>query len=365
MDFLSKLVAVPRPIVVGLLSPSSVFSIYSLAAALVVAVVFLALRQRRRGRSVRVGAILRALFSRRVLFHRSTLADLGYYVIGTLTLGALLGWAIVSAATISDLIVGFLNAHVGRPAPMNAPDIALRIGKTAALFLGYELGFYVDHSLKHRIPALWELHKTHHSAEVLTPLTNFRVHPLDSLMLANVLAIFTGTFGGLFAYGVGRPVPIFTIDGANILLIAYIFLTANLQHSQVWIPARGLIGRLFMSPAHHQIHHSNDPAHYNRNMGASLAIFDWLFGTLAMPERESQRLKFGVNQPDDPHAVTTLLLLPVANALRALLGLKRAGEAAPVEFVSQEPASRAPGYASDVGAGCEAPTARRRVGAGR
>jgi hypothetical protein len=44
--------------------------------------------------------------------------------------------------------------------------------------------------------ALWELHKAHHSAELLTPLVNFRVHPLDSLILANNLALFIGVIGG-------------------------------------------------------------------------------------------------------------------------------------------------------------------------
>ena len=307
-----------------------------------------------------VRAILRALFPRRVLYHRSTIADLGYYLIGALTLGALLGWAIVSAGKISDLVVSALVAGLGRPAPVNVSETALRFGRTVALFIGYELGFYVDHSLKHRIPALWELHKTHHSAEVLTPLTNFRVHPLDSLMLANMLAIFTGVFGGLFAYCVGRPVAIFTIDGANILFIVYIFLTANLQHSQVWIPAKGLVGRLFMSPAHHQIHHSSDPAHFNRNLGASLAVWDWLFGTLAIPERESPGLTYGVAEIANPHSATTLVVTPVVNALRALLR-----RPAPETQALPEGRERDFLEATKAGTAMPAGAAERRVAVGR
>jgi sterol desaturase/sphingolipid hydroxylase (fatty acid hydroxylase superfamily) len=78
-----------------------------------------------------------------------------------------------------------------------------------------------------------------------------------------------------------------------------------------------------MSPAHHQIHHSTNPVHFNRNMGASLAIWDWLFGTLAIPEKEPQKIKFGADMEDrDPHSVVTLLFDPLLNALGALLGKK-------------------------------------------
>ncbi len=51
-------------------------------------------------------------------------------------------------------------------------------------------------------------------------------------------------------------------------MLIYIYLTAQLQHSEIWIPFTGVWGRLFMSPAHHQLHHSADPAHFNCNMGA-------------------------------------------------------------------------------------------------
>ena len=125
--------------------------------------------------------------------------------------------------------------------------------RTLALFLAYDLGFFVDHSLKHRIPALWELHKAHHSAEVLTPLVNFRVHPLDSLILANNLALVIGLIGGVAQYALGREAVSFTLFDQNVLMLLYIYLTAQLQHSEIWIPFTGVWGRVFMSPAHHQL----------------------------------------------------------------------------------------------------------------
>ena len=168
---------------------------------------------------------------------------------------------------------------------------------------------------------LWELHKAHHSAEVLTPLVNFRVHPLDSLILANNLALFIGIIGGVAQYTLGRKAVSFALFDQNVLMLLYIYLTAQLQHSEIWIPFTGLWGRLFLSPAHHQLHHSADPAHFNCNMGASLAIWDWLAGSLRMPSVEPPGLAFGVlGHRHDPHGVMGLVIDPAINALKALAG---------------------------------------------
>ena len=59
---------------------------------------------------------------------------------------------------------------------------------TIVVFLAFELGYWFHHYLSHRIPFMWEFHKVHHTAEVLTPVTIFRVHPLDTVVYYNILA---------------------------------------------------------------------------------------------------------------------------------------------------------------------------------
>ena len=330
LTVIETLVSPLRPAATTLLHPESISSIYSLGAALLIAFVWLALRRRRRNRRIVLKTLARAVLSRRILLHRSTFADLGYCIIGLATLGAIIGWAVVSTSWISDGIASFLAGLFGARAPPHAPDFVLNAARTLALFLAYDLGFFVDHTLKHRIPALWELHKAHHSAEVLTPLVNFRVHPLDLLILANNLALVIGLIGGAAQYGLGREAVSFTLFDQNVLMLLYIYLTAQLQHSEIWIPFTGVWGRVFMSPAHHQLHHSSDPAHFNCNLGASLAIWDWLAGSLRIPPAEPPRLAFGASgHRHDPHGVMGLVVDPAVNAVRALiaplgdLGLRR------------------------------------------
>jgi len=313
-----------------LLSPGSPFSLAALAVAFAIAFGFLARRQIQRRGAVRPRAILRAIMTPRIIFSRSTYADLFYFFINTFAIGGLIGWALISGATESDLVIRTLRAAFGSHAPSTAPDWALRPGITLFVFLGFEFGYYVDHYLKHKISFLWEFHKPHHTAEVLTPLTVFRVHPIDTLIFFNIVAVFTGLFHGVFIYAAGKDVNIYVIDGTNIITVAFLFLSAQLQHSQFWIPLRGLPGHIILSPAHHQIHHSIDPAHYDRNLGAFVAIFDWMFGRLSIPQKRSPHLKFGVLQSDDdPHRIMGLMTEPVANAFAVLV--RRAG--APSESV--------------------------------
>ena len=152
MTFVQTLLSPLQAVVATLLSPSSICSIYSLSATILIAFAWLAWRRKRRDRPVVVTALGRAIFSRRVLPHRSTFADLAYCVIGLTTLGAILGWAVVSTSWISDGVAMLLTRGLG-PAPhWRASDWLLNTVRTVALFLAYELGFFVDHWLKHCIP---------------------------------------------------------------------------------------------------------------------------------------------------------------------------------------------------------------------
>ena len=321
MTFVETFLSPLQPAVATLLSPSSICSIYSLGASLMIAFAWLAYRRKRRNRRVVLKTLARAVFARRILLHRSTFADLAFCTPGLATFGAIIGWAVVSTSWISDGVAALLTSRLGPPPQPHAPEVALNAARTLALFLAYDLGFFVDHTLKHRIPALWELHRAHHSAEVLTPLVNFRIHPLDSLILANNLSLFIGVIGGAAHYALGRKAVSFTLFDQNVLMLLYIYLTAQLQHTQIWIPFTGICGRLFMSPAHHRLHHSADPAHFNCNLGASLAIWDWLMGSLRMPPVEAPRLAYGApGHTHDPHGVMGLVVDPAVKALAALCG---------------------------------------------
>ena len=296
------------------LSLGSHFSATSLAAALVIAALFFAWQRVKRGRHLRWRVIARALFPKRIVRHRSNRADIGYLLFNVFLSGIVFGWAVLTYQAITNTIITALVSIFGPVAPSTWPLVVSRAGVTILLFLGYELGYWFNHWLSHKVPFLWEFHKVHHTAEVLTPITNFRVHPVYSWIFANILAFSAAVAGGIGNYAFGNTTYQYAISDTNMILVLFIHTYVHLQHSHMWIAFTGALGRVFVSPAHHQVHHSGNPKHFNKNFGSCLALWDWMFGTLYVPEKKREPLTFGFPGRADAHTFKGELIDPVINA---------------------------------------------------
>jgi len=294
------------------------FSLASLLCALCIATLFLGLKRARK-RPLRARVLLRALFPRRLRASTSSRADIAYFVFSMFVVGLLFGWAVLSFQVVNGATHQLLTATFGTIRPGAVSGFAAGAVMTLVLFVAYEFGYWIDHYLSHNVPFLWEFHKVHHTAEVLTPLTNFRVHPVDTIKFNNILALVMGIAGGVASYLMGQGAQPITIADSNVIVLAFFFLIGHLQHTHFWIAFTGVWGRIILSPAHHQIHHSTDPAHFNRNLGSFLAIWDWLFGTLYVPTKTRANLHFGVEpKADYPHRLSDGLISPLRRALARL-----------------------------------------------
>jgi sterol desaturase/sphingolipid hydroxylase (fatty acid hydroxylase superfamily) len=311
------------------LSVGSLFSLTSLATALLIAVVFLVYRRRLKNRPVRALTILRGLFPRHFVSSPSFHIDLGCFYVNAFAAGLMFGWAILSYKATSNLVIDGLNTAFGPTTPSGWSILVVQSTITVLLFLAYEFGYWLDHFLKHRVPVLWEFHKVHHSANVLTPLTVYRIHPVDAIIFNNILVLCTGLTSGIASYAFGKPASPFTIDDANLILVVFFHAVVHLQHTHLWISFRGPLGRLLMSPAHHQIHHSNNPIHFDKNLGNCLAVWDWMFGTLHVPSKERENLVFGIEAGQaDVHTLRETWVAPIQRAAELLAAplVKRRGE---------------------------------------
>jgi sterol desaturase/sphingolipid hydroxylase (fatty acid hydroxylase superfamily) len=294
------------------LSPGSQLSLWSLlAAGLIAAGAALA---KRGGRAVRLRALVRAMFPRQRLAGASARADLGFTLMAIFVTAALIGWAIVSHVSIS----AWVETALGTPLALGVPAWLAVTMMTVTLWVAYEFAYWFDHYLSHRWAWLWAFHKVHHSAETLSPLTVFRVHPVDSIVFYNIVAVVTGVTAGLMHWVVGAGVSAWTIGGANIITVAALLTVKHLHHSHAWIAWNGRLGRILLSPAHHQIHHSVAVEHHDRNFGDMLGVFDWLAGTLHQPSLKREILTFGVDGLKNPHSVTGALVEPFADAANTL-----------------------------------------------
>ena len=296
MEFLHKAAAVNVGYFLANFSAGGPYGIPSLICTLLFAWGIFAWRRHQRGRKAELKLFLRSLFPRKILAHRSTFVDIQLWILNIAVLGVAYTWLAFSGLAVRDGMMGALTRAFGEHAPTPWPWPLVMGLTTLTALLAYELAYWFGHYLFHRFEFLWEFHKVHHSAEVMTTLTELRQHPVEILAFVNLIALFSGVNLGVLTYIFGPGAHSFTLLNANIALMLFLMTWGHLRHSHIWLSFTGLAGRLFQSPAHHQLHHSMNPDHFNKNLGFALAVWDWAFGTLMIPEKEKNVVAFGVGE---------------------------------------------------------------------
>jgi sterol desaturase/sphingolipid hydroxylase (fatty acid hydroxylase superfamily) len=166
---------------------------------------------------------------------------------------------------------------------------------TLLAFVLADLSFYATHRLMHAVPFLWAFHKVHHSATELYPLTTYRTHPVQVVVAAAAFGLTT-TFAAGVALGLGGSgVTTMRFLGANAAGGLLLLFGAIYRHSRVWVTFPGRLRHVVHSPAHHQIHHSADPADFNANYSGFLLIWDRLFRTYRDPAGRNAPTRIGID----------------------------------------------------------------------
>ncbi len=240
-------------------------------------------------------AHIKTFLSPRIWWHPSSRADMKIVAINAFVRTLFLSGSLAGSTALAALLSLALTKIVGAK-----PDLSLATGKVMffyalVIFLADDYARYYLHRLQHSCSWLWVFHETHHSALVLTPLTLMRTHPIE-IICSQIRDVITyGSVGGLFFYLFGPSLDYGDLLGMQIFGLLFNFLGANLRHSHVFLhfgPLEGIV----ISPAAHQIHHSQDPAHYDKNFGVCLALWDRLGGSFFDPRQVQKPLVFGLDQ---------------------------------------------------------------------
>lgn len=248
----------------------------------------------------------------------SALADYFVLVMGSVLRLTILSWAFLNWKTISAGVIAFLH-WLGVSGTVNdSAAIGLGLLLTLTLFLVDDFMRWGLHLMMHRVPELWEFHKVHHSAEELNFATAERLHPFEVVLTSLGGALSFGLVNGLFIGLFGDKLTIATVFGANVFLVVFNVFGGVLRHSPVWVSFGPAIERWVISPAMHQIHHSQDPRHYDKNMGGSLSVWDRWFGTIYIPNgREIEAFGIG-EETKDFRSLAVIYFRPIANSVRLL-----------------------------------------------
>lgn len=194
---------------------------------------------------------------------------------------------------------------------------------TLTLFVIDDFTKYLVHRWMHRFRVLWAIHKVHHSAKTLTPVTVYRVHPLEGVLYATRGTVAQGAAISLFIFLFGSAINLYTVLGANVLVFIFHVTGSNLRHSHINISYWPWLERIFISPAQHQLHHSIAEEHFDKNFGAALAVWDWLFGSLHLSQPEQDKvLEFGLDPSEGmPEAdLRSIYLAPLFEIARIIQG---------------------------------------------
>ena len=231
--------------------------------------------------------------STQIWWHRSARLDYQYFVISNLIKISLIYPFLINANDITLTTIKFLEANIGFQENFHPPTEMTLLAYTASLFLVGDFTRYCLHRLMHRIPMLWEIHKVHHSAEVLTPITLYRVHPLENLLFGLRYAISSGLVTGIFIYIFGAGLSVLNILGVNVFIAGAHMLGDNLRHSPIRLTYPVFLERWIISPAQHQFHHCKSGNQFN--YGGVLAVWDRLFNSLRHAQINDS-YEFGLGQ---------------------------------------------------------------------
>jgi len=148
---------------------------------------------------------------------------------------------------------------------------------------------YAQHVVSHAVPALWRLHRMHHSDLILDVTTGVRFHPVEILgsMLIKLAAVVA----------LGAP--------ALAVLIFEVVLNAAamFNHGNIRLGLRldRALRLVLVTPDMHQVHHSTVPRETNSNYGFCLPWWDRLFGTYRrQPEGGLDAMTIGLTAFRDP-----------------------------------------------------------------
>ncbi|MCG3196856.1 MAG: sterol desaturase family protein [Candidatus Omnitrophica bacterium] len=229
------------------------------------------------------------------VWRKNLVADLFYLILNGHLIGVLV--ASVSPSLVYLLDLGLETVGLSRLVSLGLVSEWTFWGQFAVVFFGIDFLQWCIHNLLHRVPFLWNFHKTHHSITEMDWIGHMKFHWMEGLIYRTLLF-------APFAFLDVRPEVLFWF-GLFTLAMGYF------NHSNLAVDI-GPLGYFFNNPRMHLWHHTHpDCGPTNRNFGLNLSLWDWVFGTAHQPpDIFPERL--GLAWEDDfPDALPMQLIYPI------------------------------------------------------
>ncbi|WP_367607637.1 sterol desaturase family protein [Legionella sp. W05-934-2] len=260
------------------------------------------------------------LFPSQIYLHPSAKVDYVYFIWISLFSMAMLPFLALQGEVIYRASLSILNNNLG---PLSKPlsvTLASKILLNLSFVLVADFIIFITHYMQHKSTILWQFHKVHHSAEVLTPITTQRMHPIDILLTFGLSVVLISGFAAIYSYLFVEQLSLVTIAGMNAFFFLFYMTIFHFRHSHIWLHFPRWLCYVFISPAQHQIHHSSLEKHLNCNYGFIFSCWDYLFGSLYIPDKK-EYFPMGLhNDPAQKEMCSTgkLFWLPFTHALNLM-----------------------------------------------
>jgi len=263
-----------------------------LLSALVIAVAYY-LFKKKSSSPKSVSKVLRYLFPKAIWLHQSAIVDYQLFIINNLFKALLIIPFLITNLAFAYIVIGWWESVIGIQDSLEWSTMNIAISYTVVFMLVSDFSRFLLHYLLHKIPFLWRFHKVHHSAEVLTPMTLHRTHPIEYYLFKLRSLFVFGLVAGSFSFWFRTGLEPITVLQIHIDLFLFNLLGANLRHSHIPISYGRILEHIFISPTQHQIHHGNQPRFFDKNFGSLFAFWDWLFGSLSISDPK-EKISFGI-----------------------------------------------------------------------
>ena len=213
---------------------------------------------------------------------------------------------VLGALPVSGLAVAVIAQQQGWGLLQRYPlPLAATLG---VALLARSLVSYAVHVAMHKVPALWRVHRVHHTDVFLDVSTTVRFHPLEFLIQLGPTA--------LVILGLGLP-------PWTIMLYELVDTATNLFiHANARVPARldAWLRLLLVTPDMHRVHHSALWPETDSNYGVVVPWWDRLFGTYRATVGDPRETRLGLEECQDRRASSLgwLLALPFRGRLERL-----------------------------------------------
>ena len=303
----------------GFLNPQKRLFVGYIATALFIALGWLLFSGNKRAPS-KVSQALAHLFSKKVWWSKS--AKLDYQIIlGNRLFLLLFSPLLISQLAISSGLFLLLAEHLpSRPTFLSSWNtFSVSLLFTSVYFVIDDFARFLLHFMMHRLPFLWAFHKVHHSAETMTPFTVLRTHPVEMVLFSLRTIAVQSISIALFVFFLGDRLTLVTVFSASLFAFIFNLVGANLRHSHIPLHYPKWLERLIISPAQHQIHHSIESRHHDKNFGVALSFWDRCFGSFLYSEPK-ENLNFGLkNQQHFRYGVISAYSEPFFDIYKMLM----------------------------------------------